>query len=344
MTRPTIPDLAKAANVSVATVNRVLAGGENVRVATRLMVQDAAERIGFYGLGTIQAKVAAARPRYRFGFLLLQQHRQFYQNCAAAIRDAARSFEETGVELDVRIEFLDDLSPQNTAARALALGAECDSICITSAVHPAVTQAVETLQSRGLPVFALIAQLSAAGLVHYIGLDNWKVGRTSAWAIEGLCKKPGKIGILMGNPRYRNQEMNESGFRSYFREHAPEFTLLEPLSTFESSAVAEEMTEKLLIQHPDLTSLFVSGGGITGAMTALRASGRAGELVVVGYDLMESTRAGLLDGTLKVVIAHPLRQLADEVIRGMVRATVSRHDGVNHTRIVPFQIFTKENI
>lgn len=344
MTRPTIPDLAKAAGVSVATVNRVLAGAEKVRAPTRLLVQEAAERIGFYGLATIQAKVSASRPRFRFGFLLLQPHRQFYQNCAAAIRDAASAVADTGVEVEVRIEFLEDLSPQNTAARALALGEQCDSICLTSAVHPAVTQAVETLQGRGLPVFALVAQLSAAGLVHYVGLDNWKVGRTSAWAIEGLCKRPGKIGILMGNPRYRNQEMNEAGFRSYFREHAPEFTLLEPLSTFESGAVAEEMTEKLLREHPDLTSLFVSGGGISGAMAAVRASGRASELVVVGYDLMDSTRAGLLDGTLKLVIAHPLRQLADELIRGMIRATRSPYDGVNHTRIVPFQIYTRENI
>lgn len=344
MTRPTIPDLAKAAGVSVATVNRVLAGAGNVRPATQALVQEAAERIGFYGLGAIQAKVSASRPRYRFGFLLLQPHRQFYQNCAAAIRDAAASIAESGIDVEVRIEFLEDLSPQNTAARALELGERCDSVCITSAVHPVVTQAVEALQGRGLPVFALIAQLSAAGLVHYVGLDNWKVGRTSAWAIEGLCKRPGKIGILMGNPRYRNQEMNESGFRSYFREHGRDFTLLEPLSTHESSAVAEEMTEKLLSRHPDLTSLFVSGGGITGAMRALRASGRASELVVVGYDLMDSTRAGLLDGTLKVVIAHPLRQLAEELVRGMVRATRSPNDGVNHSRIVPFQIYTRENL
>ncbi len=73
----------------------------------------------------------------------------------------------------------------------------------------------------------------------YIGLDNWKVGRTSAWTFANICKAPGKIGILMGNPRYRNQEMNETGFRSYFREHAPDFTLLEPISTFESAAVAQ---------------------------------------------------------------------------------------------------------
>ena len=139
---------------------------------------------------------------------------------------------DSGVDIEVRIEFLEDLTPQNTAARSIALGEECDLICITSAVHPVLTQAVETLQGRGLPVFAFIGQLSAAGLVHYVGLDNWKAGRTSAWAVEALCKRPGKIGILMGNPRYRNQEMNEFGFRSYFREHAADFTLLEPLSTF----------------------------------------------------------------------------------------------------------------
>jgi len=48
--------------------------------------------------------------------------------------------------------------------------------------------------------------------------------------------------------------MNESGFRSYFREHAPDFTLLEPLLTFESSAIAQEMTEKLLNENPDLSA------------------------------------------------------------------------------------------
>jgi LacI family transcriptional regulator len=344
MTRPTIPQLAKAAGVSVATVNRVLAGAENVRMPTRMLVQEAAEKIGFYGLSAIQARVSSSRPRFRFGFLMLQSHRQFYQNCAAAIRDAAAALVETGVEVEVRIEFLEDLSPQNTAARALAMGEDCDSISITTAVHPVVIQAIETLQERGLPVFAFVAQLSAAGLVHYVGLDNWKVGRTSAWAIEHLCRKPGKIGILMGNPRYRNQEMNEVGFRSYFREHAPDFTLLEPLSTFESSAVAQEMTEKLLSEHPDMTSLFVSGGGITGALAAVRASDRAGKLVVVGYDLMDSTRSGLVDGTLSLVISHPLRQLADEMLKGMVRATRSPNDGVNHTRIVPFHIYTRENI
>ena len=340
MRRPKIPDLAEAAGVSVATVNRVLSGASNVRLATREKVQQAAERIGFYGLGSIQARVAAARPHLRLGVMLLQRHRPFYQNVANALQSAAA--EASGAEVELQIEFLEDLSPQNTATCALALAKACDAICLTSAVHPVVTAAIEHIQSDGLPVFALISQLSATGQMHYVGLDNWKVGRTSAWAFANICKIPGKIGILMGNPRYRNQEMNETGFRSYFRELAPEFTLLEPISTHEAAAVAEEVTERLLAQYPELVGLYVSGGGISGALAALKSSGRAGQIVVVGYDLTEVTRSALLDGSLTVVISHPLARLAKEVIDGVVRA--SANHGANQTCIVPFEIYTRENI
>lgn len=340
MRRPTIPDLAEAAGVSIATVNRVLSGAANVRLATRERVQQAAEVIGFYGLGSIQARVSAARPRLRFGVLLLQPYRPFYQNVAQALETAAA--EATAAEVELRVEFLEDLSPQNTAARALALAEHCQAICITTAVHPVVIEALERIQAQGIAVFALISQLSATGQFHYVGQDNWKVGRTSAWAFAHICKEPGKIGILMGNPRYRNQEMNETGFRSYFREHAPGFTLLEPISTFEAAAVAQEMTEKLLADHPDLAGLYVSGGGIRGALAALQSSGRAGQLVVVGYDLTDVTRAALLDGSMTLVISHPLARLAREAVGGMIRASTGQEG--NQTSIVPFEIYTRENI
>ena len=150
------------------------------------------------------------------------------------------------------------------------------------------------------------------------------------------------IGILMGNPRYRNQEMNETGFRSFFRECAPDFTLLEPITTFESAAVAQELTEKLLAEHPDLAGLYISGGGISGALAALRATGRAGSLVVVGYDLTDVTRAALLDGTMTLLLSHPLARLARDAIDGMIRAC--GNPSSNQTSIAPFEIYTRENI
>lgn len=340
MRRPTIPDLAEAAGVSVATVNRVLSGAANVRLATRERVQAAAAAIGFYGLGSIQARVAAARPRLRFGALLLQPHRPFYQNVARALEVAASR--ATGADVDLRVEFLEDLSPQNTANRALALAADCHAFCIVSAAHPTVTEAVAQIQAQGVPVFALIAPLSSTGQVPYIGLDNWKLGRTGAWVFAHLCRAPGKIGMLVGNPRFRNQEISEASFRSYFREYEPEFILLEPLSTFESADVAQEVTEKLLASHPDLVGLYANGGGVTGAIAALRSTGRGGEIVMVGHDLTAVTRAALLDGSMSMIMSHPLERLAQDAIAAMTGACTG--PGGNLNSIVPFEIFTRENI
>jgi LacI family transcriptional regulator len=342
MPRPTIKDVAKAARVSVATVNRVIGGTGEVRPATMRRVRDAAQAIGFYGLGAIENRVGVAGPKFRFGVLLQQPTRTFYTELAEALRSAADRISHAHVE--VQIEFLEELTPQNIATRMMALGERCDAISVVAAVHPVVTQAVEDLQKRGVPVFALISQLAATGDVHYVGLDNWKVGRTSAWAFQHICKAPGKLGILVGNHRYRCQEMNESGFRSYFREFASEFTLLEPLTTFESSVVAQELTERLLRENPDLAGLYVAGGGISGALAALRASDRAGKIVVVGYQLMENTRAALLDGTLTMVISQPLARMSDELIEGMIRASNKKAENRTYTTVLPFDIYTRENI
>jgi LacI family transcriptional regulator len=290
--------------------------------------------IGFYGATAIRSRIAASRVSYRFGFLLHQPSRPFYQSLAKALETAAEQKDDCRIE--PRVEFLDDLSPENTASRMLALGENCDAVGVVAAVHPLVTQAIAELSSKGKPVFALISQLAAYGQVHYVGLDNWEVGRTAAWAFEHICEGPGKLGILLGNPRYQCQEMNEAGFRSY--------TLLEPLSTFETRAVAQEMTEKLIREHPDLVGLFISGGGISGAIAGLRSTGMAGRIVAVGYEMIDVTRTALLDGTLTFLIAHPLKRLADETIAGMVQAVSSAGQSGAFTTVLPFDIFTRENL
>ena len=62
--------------------------------------------------------------------------------------------------------------------------------------------------------------------------------------IHKFSAKSGKIGVLVGNHRFRCQEMNEAGFRSYFRKFAPEFELIGSISTFETRSIVEEVTEK----------------------------------------------------------------------------------------------------
>jgi LacI family transcriptional regulator len=336
----TIADLAEKSGVSISTIDRVLNGRDPVRRATAEKVLAAAEEIGFYAVPLLRERLGIGRPVQRLGFLLQQSNRTFYRLLADALNSAAR---DAGPQVEVVVEHMDDLSPEAVSARMLEMGAKVEALAVVSAEHPRVTQAIETLNARGVPVFGLISGLTAACGVGYLGLDNWKVGRMSAWAIANLCRTPGKVGILVGNHRYRCQEMNESGFRSYFREHASDFQLLEPISTFEDRAIAREVTEALLQREPDLVGLYISGGGITGAMEAVANAGKAGKIVTVGYELMDPTRSGLMDGILTLVIAHPIARLAAESISAMCNAAASPALPPAH-RLVSFDIFTAENL
>ncbi|TMJ38867.1 MAG: hypothetical protein E6G87_05525 [Alphaproteobacteria bacterium] len=104
------------------------------------------------------------------------------------------------------------------------------------------------------------------------------------------------------------------------------------------------MTEKLVNDNPDLIGLFISGGGMSGALSAVRTCGKAGKLIAVGYELTDHTRAGLLEGTLTMVIAHPLQRLAEETIAGMISASKISPKAGKQTTVLPFDIYTRENI
>jgi LacI family transcriptional regulator len=337
--RSTIQDLAARAGVSVSTIDRILNGRSEVRSATAERVLLAAEEIGFYALPALRQRLQGDRPKARLGFLLQQSHRTFYRMISEALRQAAA---EAAEPVEVVIEHTDDLSPEAVADRMLRMGDHVQALAVVSAEHPRVANAIETLAARGVPTYGLISELTAGCGTGYIGLDNWKVGRTAGWAIASLCKTPGRVGIVVGNHRYRCQELNESGFRSYCREHAPDFTLLEPIQTFEDNAIARDVTEQLLRREPDLVALYVAGGGMPGAMEALRASGRAKSIVTLGNDLTEHTRTGLIDHVLSMVFAHPVQRLATDAITHIARELST---GVGPSkRVLSFDIFGPENI
>ena len=337
--RVNIPDLAEKAGVSVSTIDRILNGRANVRAATAARVLAAAEELNFYALPTLRERLPAERQVIRLGFLLQQSQRSFYKTIADALTRAAAEAPDL---VEVVVEHMDDLSPEAVSGRMLSLGAQVHALAVVSAQHPRISQAIETLAAAEVKTYALISELSAGCGVGYVGLDNWRFGRTAGWAISRLCRRPGRVGILIGNHRYRCQELNESGFRSYLREHGSDITVLEPVQTFEDKTIARDVTEQLLKREPDLAGLYVSGGGLAGALEALLAAGRGESIVTIGHELTNHTRTGLIENVLSLSLAHPVDRMATETIR---RMTEDRKADLQPGKsVLNFDIFTPENI
>ena len=113
--RPTIADVAAAAQVSVATVNRVLSGKQPVRKATAQQVVQAAETVGFYAARAIRARVQAEPPRRTFGFLMQQSGRSLYQMLGNELRAATLASQRCVAKRWSSIGTISRLKPQPSA-------------------------------------------------------------------------------------------------------------------------------------------------------------------------------------------------------------------------------------
>jgi LacI family transcriptional regulator len=340
--RPTISDLAEAAGVSVATVDRVLNGRLPVREATARRVYQAATETGYHAAGLIRQRMRQELPEYRLGFLLLTPETHFYSTFAKEIVQAIeRSPRMRG---RATIEYASSLVPAEIVSRLQKLGEVSRAVAVVGPDHPTLTAAIIDLKVRGIPVFSLLSDVALGVRDGYVGLDNRKVGRTAAWMIAKAAKQPGKVALFVGSHRFHGHELREMGFRTFFRENAPDFTVLETQVNLEAAEITHEAIVSLLARHPDLVGFYVAGGGTEGAVAALREAGARDGLVAVCNEITPVTRAALADQVIAMAISTPLANLSRELIELMVDAIEARPAGVPGQTFLPFDIYLPESI
>ncbi|OCP18574.1 MULTISPECIES: LacI family DNA-binding transcriptional regulator [unclassified Ensifer] len=340
--RPTIADLARAAGVSVATVDRVLNGRHPVREETARRVYDAAKGIGYHAVGLLRQRVFEDLPQYRLGFLLQKPQQSFYQAVAKEMENAALAL--SNVRALPQVEFVANSTPSGITEKLKAMAARNQAIALVAPDYPAVTAVVEELKERGIPVFSLLSDFAAGVREGYIGLNNHKVGRTAAWMIAKAAKKPGKVAAFVGSHRFLGHELREIGFRSYFREHAPDFEVLDTMVNLDTTEITHEATLNLLQRHPDLTGFYVCGGGMEGAISAIREENLEGKLIAVVNELTPESRAALADDVVTLAISTPTAALARDTINLMMRAIDKGPTGAPGQTFLHFDLFTPENI
>lgn len=339
--RPTIADLARASGVSVATVDRVLNGRLPVRRSTARLVADAAKRIGFHAAELIDRQANSSRREYRLGFLLQKPEQAFYRQFADALEAAARSAADfSAVPV---IDFSSSPQTDGLVGELNRLAAKVDAVALVTPDSSALGPAVEALRARGKPVFSLLSDFAIGARTGYVGVDNRKVGRTAAWMIATCAKRPGKVALFVGSHGFHGHEMREIGLRSYFREHAPAFTVLETFVNHETVELTHETMRDLLAREPDLVGCYVAGGGSEGAIAALRDAGLAPPPVLVCNEDTPATRRALAEGIVALAIVTPVERLGRELVALMGAALSGSTPAAGRQAILQFDLLLPES-
>lgn len=342
MRRATINDLSREAGVSVATVDRVLNGRLKVREETARKVHEAARRIGYHGANAIHSRILSDLPEMHFGIILQKGSHAFYRAFAEEIEDQLRA--DTGHRLRGTFRFAESTRPGELAELLASMAGKVQAVAATGIDHHEVTRAVADLRARGIPTFSLLSDFAQGVRESYVGLNNLKVGRAIGWLMARMARRPGKVAAFVGGHRYHGHELRETGLRSAFREYAPDLEMLGALLNLEDRQVTYETTHAILEKHPDLAGLYCAGGGMEGAIDALREAGRAHEVMLMVNELTDESRQALQDGTVKIVMRTPLRALGAELLPLMIHTVEKGMAETPGQRFLPFEIWTPESL
>jgi len=340
--RVTVRQIAEKARLSVATVDRVINGRTTVRRGTALRVQSAAQALGYQFTVPIRVRTEEAPEAIKCVFLLQRRASSFYQHLAQELEQAGQRDPLPGVQ--VAIEHMDDyLEPAKVADTLRTLGEQVHAVAVVATESNPVSDAIDFLAERQIPVVALLSDLSSPRLAGYAGINNRMAGRTAAWAIARCADRPGRLGVLIGSHGYIGQEEREIGFRSYFREKGIEFTVLEPAVCLDDPEIAYNQTLELLQTTGDLVGIYNVGGGASGVLRAIEEIKPSRKLAYVCHELTPVTRAGLSAGTIDLVLAHDVPGLARSTLK-MLADLKKTPSARKQSVVVPFNIYTSENI
>ena len=333
--RPTLAEIAREAEVSNATVDRVLNARAGVHAHTQAHVFAVARRLGYL---LPEAQPLTLRP-IRLHFLLPEGTNAYVLDLADQVRRQAANMDA----IEAVVETIAGFDPRALASRLIALRGASDGVALVAIDHPTVRDAVRALAQSGTHVVTIASDIHNVPRLAYIGIDNGQAGRLAGYVIGRFLgkAKAAKVALFAGSLAYRGHQEREMGFRQVLTEDFPAFEIAELREVHDNREKAFAETIALFAAQPDLAAIYNAGGATAGIARALKALGRDQAVVFVAHDATESNKALLLDDTLDAIID----QNAGAEIREALTTLTNAARGTTHVPLpMRLQIIFRENL
>ena len=338
---PTTKDLAAAAGVSLATVDRVLNGRKGVRQQTIDRVNAAIRDIGY--VRDLAAANLARKREYVFVFVLPDRTDQFLSTIVRAI-------EETGAALSrervlARVVRVRSDDPH---AVVLALGSlsqeAVDGVAIMAPETPQSRDSIQRIKDQGIAVVTFVSDQPSAPRDRFIGIDDVDAGRTAATLIGRFCHgAPGRVLVLAETIQSHDSLDRRFGFDEVLHDEFPDLAATPTIETYGDGARTLQVLGNAMAGAADLRAIYLMGSAPAAAIAALDALDVGAECVVVAHELTGVTRQGLLSGRLSAVITQDVGHLVRSALR-ILRSISDNSATVDAQERIRIEILLRTNL
>ncbi len=222
----------------------------------------------------------------------------FYEPCIQGFQDAGKKL---GVNIEIESPPKLDIALQVKVIEDL-IARGVDGIAISAVDNKGLVAVIDEAIRAGITVICFDADAPGTNRATYIGTNNEEAGITAANYMFELMGNTGNLAILQGGLT-PNLNQRQEGFRKAAENSDVKIIAFEDYQA--DFALGVDKTEALLETYPNLNGIFgVEAYGAPCAATVLKEQGRAGEIIVGGFDDLAETITGIKDGTVQFCLVQ----------------------------------------
>ncbi|MCP5524802.1 MAG: sugar ABC transporter substrate-binding protein [Verrucomicrobiales bacterium] len=186
-----------------------------------------------------------------------------------------------------------------------------DVLCLAPSGSKELVPVVGKANRAGIPVLIVDSKLDEATAKHdgvatatFIGSDNYEGGRIAGAHFGALFTNATDLIVLEGIPGHETADSRVRGFRDGIKPF-PQLHVVASQPADNERDKGFNVMQNLLQSQRDVKGVFASNDMMAlGALEAIRAAGKLGQIKVVGFDAVDEARQEIAAGNMEASVAQ----------------------------------------
>ncbi len=334
-----IADIAKAAGVSVGTVDRVLHNRGRVSPQTKLKIEQIIKENGY--TPNAMARSLKNGSKLKIGVLIpkLDSESGYWNKIFKGIIKAGLELEAFNVSI-VKEEFDRDKKDSLLTSGQKLIDLGVDAIALAPVIQEESYKFINKLDDMKYAFFD--SSLSNTSPI----TENLQVAYKAGWCAARVMQlftqnKKNYICIQMHDKAY-NQEQRAKGFNDFFKNS--DATLSNYIWNRESNISFTSFLDNILFENSIIDGIFVTNDATSIISKYISTQLKNNMPSIIGFDLVENNKEELIKGNISAIISQSPETQGYKTIMEIFRILFMKQDNSVDNKPIPINIILKENL
>ncbi len=341
-----IKDIARLAEVSVGTVDRVLHGRPGVSKSSKGRVEEILKELNYHP--NVYASALASNKKYLLVYILPEHHEgSYWCDIEKGIKSGSEAFND--FHLSISPIYYDPYTPttfDTCIQEVLALNP--DGVVISPTLPEKTFSLVGELNKAEIPFVFVDSNIAELNPLAFFGQNSVQSGYFAGSMLMLLAQQANQVVIFRhihnGKNRLMNQQQNrEKGFREYMSKYHPHCQILEvDVDVKLNSQEVEALLNTFFSEHPDIKCGLTLNSQV-GVFGEYIEKHNLNNFHLLGYDLLERNVKCLKNGSVRFLIAQQPVMQGYNCIDSLCRYLIFKKE-VKQFNYMPIDLLTADNV